>query len=129
MKVRVKEPDKPKDDEIIVVLERLLAAEYVVAKAKEEETVPFPGAGRDIDSVVRADVVAIELAGLVMLPLIGLMGMGCGRIVVREVVSSSLEDAEVVTLPPEVELSIRELLDWTDAVTFVAEASFVVTLG
>jgi len=102
----VKEPDKPKDDDIVAGLARLLAAEYVVVKANEEETVPFPGAGRDIDPVVCADVVAIVLVGLVILPLMGLMGIGCGRVMVEEAVLSGLEDAEAVTLPLEVELSI-----------------------
>ena len=125
----MKEPDKPKDDEILAVLTRLLAAEYVVAKANEEETVLFSGAGRDIDPVVCADVVAIVLVGLVMLPLIGLMGMGCGRVMVEEAVLSGLVDAEVVTLPLEVELSIRELLVWTGAVTFDSGVSFFGTLG
>jgi len=107
----VREPDKPKDDEILVVLARLLAAEYVVAKANEEETVPFPGAGGDMYPVVCADVVVIVLVGLVMLPLIGLMGMICGRVMVEEAVLSGWVDAEVVTLPLDIELSIRELLD------------------
>jgi len=107
----VKEPDKPKDDEIVAVLARLLAAEYVVAKANEEETVPFPGAGGYMYPVVCADVVVTVLVGLVMLPLIGLMGMGCGRVMVEEAVLSELVDAEVVTLPLEVGLSIRKLVD------------------
>ena len=111
MKVCVKKPDKPKDDEIVAVLARLLATEYVVAKANEEETVPFPGVGGDMYPVVCADVVvAIVFVGLVMLPLIGLMGMGCGRVMVEEAVLSGLVDAEVVTMPLEGELSMRELL-------------------
>jgi hypothetical protein len=82
MKVCVKEPETEradedvatvlKDDSPVVIGERLVVLGSEVSEAKEEEeTVPFPGTNKGVDPVVCADVVAIEAAGVVMLPMIG----------------------------------------------------------
>ncbi len=54
-----------KDDPILVVFERLVVLTEVVAKASEEERVPFPGANQAVDSVGCADMVRSEAARVV----------------------------------------------------------------
>jgi hypothetical protein len=120
MKVCVKEPETEradedvttvlKEDSPVVIIERLVVLGSVVSEAKEEEeTVPFPGTNKAVDPIVRTDVVAIEVAGVVVLPMIGTIV--CVRIGDGEKVASREDDAEAFILPPELELPNQKLLD------------------